>query len=477
MSAEASSRGWAGAHPFRLLIAVGAGVLIALLPAPAELEPRAWRLLAIFVGTVVGIVARPLPMAATALIGLTVAACTGTLKVAPVLSGFGNPSIWLVVCAFLFAGTFIRTGLGARIAYLFTTMFGHRTLGLGYSLAFTDLVLAPFIPSHTARTGGAVFPVLQSILRSSFGPPDGAAARTTGAFLAMAIYQASISTSGVFLTSMVGNPLAAEFAGQQGIAISWGSWLAASIVPGLVSLVIVPAVVYLIYPPAIRHTPEARQLAREKLDELGPMKREEKILVFAFLALLGAWAFGEMVGIENTAAALGAVSVLLLTGVMKWEHIAHDHEAWTTFVWFAVLLMMATQLGALGVPKWFGQSVTAAVGEVNWVVGFLVLSVAYFYSHYFFASNTAHISAMYAPFLIIAIGLGTPPMLAALTLAFFSNLFACLTHYGAAAAPIFFSAGYIPVSTWWKVGFVVSLVNIPIWLVIGGLWWKLLGYW
>ena len=463
-----------GAHPIRLLIAVAAGALIWALPVPQGLEPRAWRLLAIFVFTVVGIIARPLPMGAVSLIGITVTLLTGTLEMEQVLEGFAHPTVWLVVCAFLLAGAFIRTGLGPRIAYLFMSLFGHRTLGLSYSLAATDLMLAPFIPSHTARSGGAIFPILQSLARSSFGPSDDPDVQRTAGFLTIATYQSTVVTCAMFLTAMAGNPLAAELAGQQGISITWGMWLRAAVVPGIVSLILVPLVIYAVYPPAIRHTPKAREFAREKLEALGPMRRDERILSLVFVALLIAWAFG---GIENTAAALGAIGVLLLTGVLLWENVAREHEAWTTFVWFAALLMMATELGALGVPRWFGGTVTGAIGGVDWVAGFLGLTLAYFYSHYLFASNTAHISAMYAAFLAIALVLGTPPVLAALALAFFSNLFASLTHYAAAAAPIFFAGGYVPIGAWWKVGFIVSLVNIPIWLIVGGLWWKVLGLW
>jgi DASS family divalent anion:Na+ symporter len=425
----------------------------------------------------VGIIARPLPMGAVAMIGITITLLTGTLEMEQVLEGFSNDTVWLVVCAFLLAGTFIRTGLGTRAAYFFMSLFGHRTLGLSYSLAATDLILAPFIPSHTARSGGAVFPILRSLARSSFGPADDADVRRTAAFLTISTYQATVVTCAMFLTAMAGNPLAASLAGQQGVSITWSSWLRASIVPGLVSLIVVPLVVYVVYPPAIRHTPEARSLARKELAALGPMRRDEWILLIVFAALLATWAFSGMLGIQNTAAALAAIAVLLITGVLLWEHVAREHEAWTTFVWFAALLMMATELGRLGVPKWFGGIVSGAIGDVNWVVGFFGLILAYFYSHYFFASNTAHISAMYAAFLAVAIGIGAPPVFAALTLAFFSNLFASLTHYGAAAAPIFFTAGYVSIGTWWKVGFLLSLVNISIWVLIGGAWWKLLGLW
>ena len=465
-----------GANLWRLVGVLGVGVVLWFIPPPQGLEPKAWHLLAIFVATVAGIIARPLPMGAIAMIGLTVILLTGTLETPQVLAGFGNTTVWLVVSAFLLAGAFIRTGLGPRIAYLFLSVLGHRALGLSYSLAATDLVLAPFIPSHTARSGGAIFPILRSVARS-FGPDDNVDARKTAGFVTMATYQASISTSAMFLTSMAGNPLAAEFAGQQGISITWGLWLAAAAVPGLISLIVVPLVIHAIYPPTIRHTPQARVAAREHLSALGPLRRDERILLVTFAALVGTWAFSGSLGIDNTVAAFGAIAVLLLTRVLLWEQVAHEHEAWNTFVWFAALIMMASELARLGVPKWFAGVVSAGVGDVHWVIGFLGISLAYFYSHYLFASNTAHISAMYAAFLAIALTLGTPPLLAAFILAFFSNLFAGLTHYSAATAPIFFASGYVSAGTWWKTGFLVSLVNIPIWLVLGGLWWKVLGLW
>ena len=262
-----------GAEPRRFLITIAAGAAIWVLPVPQGLEPRAWHLLAIFVATVVGIVARPLPMGAIATIGITVTLLTGTLDMEHVLAGFSHDTVWLVLCAFLLAGAFIRTGLGPRIAYFFMSMFGHRTLGLSYSLAVTDLVLAPFIPSHTARSGGAVFPILQSLTRSAFGPVESPDVRRTAGFLTLATYQSTVVTCAMFLTAMAGNPLAAELAGQQGISITWALWLRAALVPGIVSLTAVPLVVYLVYPPAIRSTPGARVLARKELAALGPMRR------------------------------------------------------------------------------------------------------------------------------------------------------------------------------------------------------------
>jgi DASS family divalent anion:Na+ symporter len=67
--------------------------------------------------------------------------------------------------------------------------------------------------------------------------------------------------------------------------------------------------------------------------------------------------------------------------------------------------------------------------------------------------------------------------LGALVLGFFSNLFSSTTHYGTGPAPVLFSAGYVEVADWWRLGAIVSVVNITIWMVIGGVWWKVLGFW
>ena len=146
-------------------------------------------------------------------------------------------------------------------------------------------------------------------------------------------------------------------------------------------------------------------------------------------------------------------------------------------MWFAALVMMATQLNTLGLIPWFGDTMANAVGSMGWVAAFLLLAIVYFYSHYLFASCTAHVSAMYAAFLVVSIAVGTPPLLAALVLAFFSNLFSGMTHYGTGPAPVLFGSGYVDIGTWWKLGGLISVVNILIWLVVGGAWWKVLGLW
>src|SRR5262249_54298488 len=156
--------------------------------------------------------------------------------------------------------------------------------------------------------------------------------------------------------------------------------------------------------------------------------------------------------------------ILLLTGVLTWDDILKEYGAWDTLVWFAVLVMMATEMNAQGLIPWFSQKAGAMLQGVSWGKAFIALVLIYLYSHYLFASQTAHVAAMSAAFLAGAIAAGTRPMLAALVLGFFSNIFSSLTHYGTGPAPILFGSGYVPMGQWWKAGFLVSVINLVIWL-------------
>jgi DASS family divalent anion:Na+ symporter len=463
-------------HVGRLALVAGVGVAIWLLPRPEGVEPRAWQLLAIFVATIIGIIAKPLPIGAMAFVGLAATLATRTLTIAEALSGFGNVTLWLVVASFFLAAGFIRTGLGERIAYHIVARFGRSTLGLGYSLVASDLVLAPMIPSNTARAGGVVFPILQSLTKAMPAMDPAVSARVR-AFLTLAAYNATVVTGAMFLTAMVANPLIVQFAADQDIVITWGLWALAASVPGVASLIIVPLVIYAMCVRTRVLTEEAPALARAALARMGPVTSSERVMAIVAIVLLAAWIAGTWTGMDPTAAALMAVAVLILSGVLRWEDLAREAEAWNTFIWFAVLVMMATFLGQLGLIKWFTGAVQPAFEGLGWITGFLGIVVVYFYTHYFFASLTAHVSAMYAPFLAVALNIGVPPLFGALVLAFCSNLFACLTHYGTAPAPILFSSGNVPLGLWWRVGAIISLVHMVIWIGIGGVWWRVLGLW
>jgi DASS family divalent anion:Na+ symporter len=448
-----------------------------LFPVPAGLTAQAWLLLAIFLATIAGLIIRPIPMGAVVIVGIAVTALLGVVSPRTALSGFSNPTIWLIVVAFLFARAFIITGLGKRIAFHFISLFGKHTLGLAYSVVLSDLVLAPATPSNTARAGGILYPIVRS-LAVSLGSEPGDSARRVGAFLIKTEYQCVLVTSAMFLTAMAANPLAVELAAEVAdVQVNWGMWALAALVPGLISLALIPFILYKIYPPEIKSTPEAPEWARRELSKLGPISSEEKVLSVVFFGILFAWATSQFHSVHATVIALSGVSALLITRVLSWKDVLEEKGAWDALIWFGGLVMMASQLNELGFIPWFAQNVSAVVSELSWLVALTVLLLVYFYAHYSLASMTAHVTAMYPVFLVAAVAAGAPPLLSALAFGFFSNLNASLTHYGSGPAPIYFGSGYVEFRDWWKLGFLISILNIIIWIGIGFPYWRLLGLW
>jgi DASS family divalent anion:Na+ symporter len=291
----------------------------------------------------------------------------------------------------------------------------------------------------------------------------------------------------MFLTGQASNPLIAKFAAQvTGINLDYSRWAIGAIIPGLISLAVVPLLVYRLFPPEIKRTPVAAQFAAEELRRMGPMRWPEKIMlmVFALVAILWIvgdklpWMTGGRVGaLHYAVVALIGICVLLLSGVLDWEDVTSERGAWDVFIWYGGLVRMAEALGETGITKRFAEGAASLTVGWTWWAALATLLFIYFYAHYAFASITAHATAMYTPFLVVSIAAGAPPYLAVLSLAYFSNLDASLTHYGTTPAPIWFGAGYVKQRTWWWLGLMVSVPNILIWTVVGFLWWKLLGWW
>lgn len=282
----------------------------------------------------------------------------------------------------------------------------------------------------------------------------------------------------MFMTSMAGNTLVASLiAASFGYTITWGDWAIAAIVPGLVALIVMPLILYFIYLPELKDTREIQAHIAKELKELGSMSFAEKVMLGVFILSLVLWATGQFTGLNATTVALLGVSILLVTKVLTWSDVTEEKGGWDTLIWMGTMMALASQLNKLGFIPWFAKIVGDQVAGIEWIMAFMILILIYTYSHYLFASLTVHITAMYVVFVAVAISAGTPPYLAMLAFAFFSNLCMSLTHYAAGPSPILFNSGYVPQNTWWRLGFIASVVNLVIWLGVGSMWWKVLGLW
>ena len=484
-----------GFKPLPAAIAVAIALLIwFVIPVPEGVTPNAWHLLALFVGTIAAIIGKAMPIGALSMIAVALVAVTGVTNdkpsgaIADALSSFSNSLIWLIGVSIMISRGIIKTGLGARIGYLFIAVWGKKTIGIAYSLALSELILAPVTPSNTARGGGIIHPIMRAIAGSYDSDPEKGTQGRIGRYLALTNYLANPITSAMFITATAPNPLVvkliADVTGAQ-IQLSWGTWALAMLLPGLVALAVMPLIVYMLYPPEIKSTPNAAQFARERLQQLGPITRGEMIMLGVFAILLVLWAgipamlLGAGWAVDATTTAFIGLALCLITGVLTWDDVIKEKSAWDTIVWFGALVMMATFLNKLGLITWFAKSIETGIGSLGlgWMGASALLMLAYLYAHYAFASTTAHITAMFAAFYGAGLALGAPAFPFALMMAAASNIMMTLTHYATGTSPVIFGSGYATLGEWWKTGAVMSVVLIVIWLVVGTTWWRVLGYW
>jgi DASS family divalent anion:Na+ symporter len=453
------------------------GMVIWFLPVPHGLKPAAWHLFGVFVATLVGLIINPLPLGAMALASLTFCGLSGLFTPADALSGFGSTTIWLIISAFLFARSFLKTGLGRRIAYLMIRQIGGSTLKLAYALVFSDLVVSPVIPSASARMGGLMYPITRGLCSGLQSEP-GQSARRMGTYMMQTAYQCDNVVCGMFVTSMAANPLVVGFAKQiAGVEITWGTWALATSVPGLLALLLIPLLMFKLSPPELRSTPEAKEIARSELAKLGPMSRDEKVAISVFVGCLVLWFTGNVTKIDATIVGMLGVTAMVATNVLEWKDITEEKGAWDTMIWVGSLLTLCSGLVRLGFIPWFAKSVSSSLTGMSWTWAVLILTLVYFYSHYGFASMTVHTTAMYGSFLAVAIAAGAPPLFASLGFGFVASLSAGLTNFGGIAGTIYFGAGYGSQSEWWKNGLIVSFLNLIAFFGVGTIWWKIIGLW
>ena len=456
--------------PLRVLIMLVFLAIIWFIPPPWGITVQARHLFSIFITCILAVVIGANPILTTAIIAAVVAIFLGVLDPVKAYSGFGKGFILLIVVAFLVANGVIKSGLGNRIAYMLVSKFGKSTLRLGYCMVLTDAVIAPAFPSNTARSG-VLYPITLALARGSGSKVEDGTQKKMGSYLMMNCIAGLTLSSSLWFTGMAANPVGAKMAADAGVqGINFGSWFLAASVPVLASLIIVPFLLYKLFAPEVKQTPEAPKAAAEELQKMGPMSRDEWITGITFVAMVILWALSGTLGIDKTAVAFGGLAVLMVAGIFTLEDLKSQGDALGTFIWFSILYTMSSQLNEMGFMTAVGNQLSADLEGLSWPVVYVAIVVLYVVLHYVFVSQTAQMLALYSVFLGVAINSGVPPILIALMLLFATNFFAAITPQGSSANVLCAGSGYLAQGDMYRMGGIITLTNLLIFLVIGTPW-------
>jgi len=458
---------------WKALIPIAVGALLLLLPVPEGLKPNAWYYFALFVTVIIALILEPIPAAAVGMIGVT--AATVSLWVVPkpadaikwALSGFQDGTVWLIFVAFMFALGYEKTGLGRRVALNLVKWLGKKTLGLGYAVALADLVLAPFTPSNTARSGGTIFPVIKNI-PPLYGSEPGPTARKIGAYLMWTAFATTCLTSAMFLTGLAPNLLALSLVKTTAkIDITWTEWFRGILPVGALLFIFLPLIVYKIYPPEVKSSPDVPVWAAGELKKMGLIGIKEIGMALLALLALGLWIFGgEM--INATTVALLVLSLMVMTRIVEWDDVLAHKQAWNVLVWFATLVTMADGLNKVGFLKWFAGGAAGALSDYSVMTILVALTLVYFVVHYMFASLTAHTTALLPVLLTAAIAVPDMPVkMISLLFCYSLGLMGIISPYATGPGPIYYGSGYVSRKEFWTLGLIFGAIYLAVLLAVG----------
>ena len=454
-----------------------AGLILWFFEPPSGLDEKGYQIFVVFISVIISLLVRAFPMAVSVLAGLAFSVMVGLISLKEALKGYSDSTTWLVVIAFLIAGVVIDTGLGNRISLLCIHVLGKSMTGLGYAICSAELILGPLVPSNTARGGGILAPIVDSMSRTLGSMPKKSPDKA-GQYLHLVGAHANLITAAMFLTGMAANPLISKMGLEVfQIEFNWYTWALGSIVPGALGLLGLPILLKYLSPPTIKTIQPIRDKIKKDIKVLGPWTFQEITTALTLGIMLLLWSTKPVHGWGTTTVALFGLLTILFLNAISWEKMVKNHKAWDTLIWLGGLLTLATSLKDLGFILWFAGTIQQGLTEYSPIFIFLMLALIYFYSMYFFSMLTAHIVAMAGAIFIVAKGVELNPLLIVGVFAYFSNLCGCLTNYSTGPVIIYFGNGYLLPISWFKIGFLVSIYHIIIWLGAGSIWWRLIGWW
>jgi divalent anion:Na+ symporter, DASS family len=461
----------------KLLLSVFLAGIFFIIPSPLGLEVAGWHLLGIFVATILALVLQPMPEAVILIFAIT-AAGTLVVPLQELLVGYTDTTLWLIVVAVMISIGLKKSGLVKRVGLLLISKFGTTSLRLGYILSFMDFILATSTPAAPARGGGIVFPLAEGVIEACNSKP-GITSQRIGSYMTVLLYMVCMITGSIFMTGMGPNLLNVKLAQQMiGIQVTWSMWSIAAL-PSVMGVILIPYLIYKVYTPELKSLETVRDEAIQELKTLGKMTTSEYLAGSIFLMIFFLWATGAVTHIDATVVSFLGISLMFLCRIITWKDIVESREVWSMLMWFGGILGLSIGLSHTGFFSWFTIFLKQLVpihGLGTYTV-LIIIALLATIPHYFFASLVAYVAA-FAPLIFSLIAATDVPRYPAFFLvAYLMVISSTLTHYGNGLGPLLFGKGYVDKKTWWLIGLMVTIFFSVLYLVVGPVYWKIIGIW
>ena len=411
------------------------------------------------------------PIAVTSLLPIILFPLSGILDVGATTSAYGDKYVFLYLGGFILAIAIEKWNLHRRIAINIINLIGTNI----YRIILGFMVATAFLSMWISNTATAVMmlPMGMSIVSELKDNPNTADNENSifGKTLMLSIaYAASIGG----IATLIGTPPNLVFAGfvekTYGIEISFWQWMKFGLPISVLLLVIA-----WFYLTRVAYTfkqiefPGGKKEIQRLKKELGPMKKEEKAVLFVFVLTALCWIFRSYVlqkfipKIDDTAIAIAAAVLLFIIPSTKKEALIIWEDAvkipWGIILLFGGGMALASGFQITGLAAWLGAQMGLLQGLSLFLLVLFIIAAVNFLTEV--TSNLAT-AAMLMPILApIALQLEVNPfiLMVATTLAA-----SCAFMLPVATPPnaVVFGSGYLKISDMIKSGFWLNIISIII---------------
>jgi solute carrier family 13 (sodium-dependent dicarboxylate transporter), member 2/3/5 len=461
-------------------------LLIIVFVSPDLIAPGATKVIAVGVLMITWWITEAVPNPVAALIPLILFPALGIMSMSEAAAPFANPSIFLFMGGFLIALALEKHRLHERIAINLIRLTG--TSGNGIILGFTlSCGLISMWISNTA-TALMMLPIGVSVIQllrrkdSAGGEEITKGEKNFASGLMLSIgYAASLGG----MATIIGTPpnvvfvgFAKQFYNQD---ISFFRWM---IVGVPVSLITLFACYWMItrwlLPNNLPKIEGSDALISNKLKELGPMRKEEKLTLMVFGLTSFFWIFqqglnsmistmffdgnGKDIFNDTNIAVTGGVLMFLVPINFKSDEflISWDDTKrlpWGILILFGGGICLAKGMESTGIIKAIGSSIASQEGVSIWMMMLMLTLASIVLTE--FMSNVALVTIFVPVVFGIAEGLHMDPYILALPVTFAAS---CAFMFPISTPPnaIVFSSGHIQMKEMIKAGFWLDVICLVI---------------
>jgi sodium-dependent dicarboxylate transporter 2/3/5 len=452
-------------------------ILELILTPSADLSQKAIHVIAMAAWLITWWISEAAPVAVTSLLPLVLFPALGVMSMTEAAVPYANPVIFLFMGGFMIALALEKHKLHERIALSLIRVTG--TSGNGIILGFTlsTGIISMWI-SNTA-TALMMLPIAVSVidlLKQQRSPGEQTTQHEKNFALGLMLavgYSASIGG----IATIIGTPpnvvfvgFMKEFYGQE---MDFGKWMLVGVPVSMVTLFACYFIITrLLFPNRMAHLEGSEQLIRQKFEALGPIRKEEKLVLLVFSVTsfcwifqqpLNAWFGKEALNDTNIAIAGGLTMFLVPVEFRSWKFLL-DWEStsrlpWSILILFGGGICLAKAMETAGIIQWIGDAVAQQSALSSLTMIFVLTALSLILSE--FMSNVALVTIFIPVVFGIADSLGINPILAGMPVAFAAS---CGFMFPIATPPnaIVFASGHIPMKEMVKAGLLLDIISVLI---------------